>query len=138
MTAISGTRRAFKELVDGSIRVQIDIDPRFKKQFLETFGAIDMPVAIAPLVADFERIEQKEQKGGALSRLAGMWCKDEEFRHFVFENSDLDEVDEDDAAGWIRWICGVTSRADIDNSNDAEIKFHKDIRIPYSEWLKNK
>lgn len=53
--AISGTRRAMKEMADGTVRVQIDIDPRFRAQFFEMFGQIDMPVALAPLAADFEK-----------------------------------------------------------------------------------
>ena len=56
MTAISATRRSMKELVDGTIRVQLDIDPAFRDDFLRLFSKIDMPVAIAPLVSDFERI----------------------------------------------------------------------------------
>ena len=47
--AISGTRRAMKELVDGTIRVQIDIDPPFRAAFLSMFPDIDMPIALAPL-----------------------------------------------------------------------------------------
>lgn len=57
MSAISGTRRSMKELVDGTIRVQIDIDPAFRDDFFKLFGKIDMPVALAPLVADFEKHE---------------------------------------------------------------------------------
>jgi hypothetical protein len=38
-----------KELVDGTIRVQIDIEPQHRTAFLELFPAIDMPVALAPL-----------------------------------------------------------------------------------------
>lgn len=52
---VSGTRRAMKELVDGTIRVQIDIDPQHRKDFLRLFGEIDMPVAIAPLAPGFEQ-----------------------------------------------------------------------------------
>lgn len=140
MSAISGTRRAFKELVDGSIRVQIDIDPRFKKEFLQTFGAIDMPVAIAPLVADFERIEQKEQKGGALSRLAGMWCKDEEFREwlsdrFVFVGQIETEAEAADA---IRGLLEIDSRKEIDSNPEVSEKFLNTIRAPYMEWMKKR
>jgi hypothetical protein len=61
---ISGTRRAMKEMADGTLRVQIDIDPRFRAQFFEAFGQIDMPVAIAPLVADFERREPEPEDHG--------------------------------------------------------------------------
>ena len=47
--AISATRRAYKELVDGTLRVQFDIDPMFKNDFLKLFPEIDMYAAIAPL-----------------------------------------------------------------------------------------
>lgn len=48
-TAVAGTRRSMKELVDGTIRVQIDIDPPDRAAFLRLFPNIDMPVALAPL-----------------------------------------------------------------------------------------
>ncbi len=50
--AVSGTRRSMKELVDGTIRVQIDIDPPQRADFLRLFPSIDMPVALAPLVPE--------------------------------------------------------------------------------------
>ncbi|HFD86880.1 MAG TPA: hypothetical protein ENJ35_04295 [Gammaproteobacteria bacterium] len=56
--AIAGTRKAFKELVDGTLRVQIDIEPRNKAQFHKLFPEIDMPIAIAPL-----KTGQPETKG---------------------------------------------------------------------------
>lgn len=59
---ISGTRRAMKEMADGTLRVQIDIDPKFRAAFFAAFGQIDMPVAIAPLVADFEQRAPEPEK----------------------------------------------------------------------------
>ncbi len=47
--AIAGTRKSAKELADGTLRVQIDIEPRHKQAFHRAFPEIDMPVAIAPL-----------------------------------------------------------------------------------------
>ena len=47
--AVSGTRRALRELADGTIRVQIDIDPRFRSDFFELFSEIDCGVALVPL-----------------------------------------------------------------------------------------
>jgi hypothetical protein len=64
LQVISGTRRAMKEMADGTLRVQIDIDPRFRAAFFAAFGQIDMPVAIAPLVADFERREPEKTDDG--------------------------------------------------------------------------
>ena len=47
--AIQGVRKALKELVDGTLRVQIDIEPRDKAAFHKLFPEIDVPVALAPL-----------------------------------------------------------------------------------------
>jgi hypothetical protein len=55
-TAISCTRRQIKEMADGTIRVSIDIDPRFKSDFHRLFPNIDTPVALAPLELDFEQV----------------------------------------------------------------------------------
>lgn len=62
--AVSGTRRSMKELVDGTIRVQIDIDPVYRELFFKLFGQIDMPVAIAPMVinAPIQAPVQEEQR----------------------------------------------------------------------------
>lgn len=55
VNAVSATRRQYRELVDGTLEVKIHVDPRFKVSFLELFPSIDMPIALAPLNADFER-----------------------------------------------------------------------------------
>src|SRR3546814_11444531 len=55
MSAISGTRRAMKEMADGTIRVQIDIDPSCRSDFLSPFPNIDMPVALASLFANLDQ-----------------------------------------------------------------------------------
>lgn len=138
LTAIAGTRRTFKELVDGTIRVQIDIDPRFKDEFLERFREIDMPVALAPLVADFERREPQPEpdKGGALCKLAGMWCRDEEFRRWLASLHEGEMFTEEDAAEWIRLECDVESRSHLDHDAQAAERFQRSVRLPYMNWLR--
>lgn len=138
MSAISGTRRALKEMADGTLRVMIDIDPRFKAQFHELFPNIDTPVALAPLVTDFERIEEKPDrpKGGPLAKLAGMFCKDDRFREYFSQHvSDTHEISEEGAADYIRGVCRVDSRAEIDSNGEASVRFHEYIRLPYMKWL---
>ena len=49
LRGIAGTRRTVRELSDGTIRLQVDIEPRHRKDFFELLGEIDMPIAIAPL-----------------------------------------------------------------------------------------
>ena len=131
MSAISGTRRAMKEMADGTIRVQIDIDPSCRGDFLSLFPNIDMPVALAPLRADFERAavnEPEKPKGGELARLAGQLCQNPEFREFhSFE-------DEEDAAHHIRFGCEIESRAELDHDPRAAAIFHECYRKPFLEW----
>lgn len=124
---ISGTRRAMREMADGTIEVKIHIDPAHRKAFMEHFGQIDMPVAIAPLVADFEQRETEKPKGGELAKLAGMLCNDPEFQRFI------DAPDSDQAAEKIRKLCRVQSRVEFDMDPGAAAEFHKMIRGP---WLR--
>lgn len=51
---INGTRKAFKEMADGTLRVQIDIEPYHKAQALKYLSEIDMPVVIVPLKAGID------------------------------------------------------------------------------------
>jgi len=55
VTAIQATRRTVKELVDGTLRVQIDIDPKDKAAFLQLFPDVDLPMAIAALTIPAEQ-----------------------------------------------------------------------------------
>ncbi|CAB3730259.1 hypothetical protein LMG22037_05520 [Paraburkholderia phenoliruptrix] len=135
---ISGTRRAIKEMADGTIRVQIDIDPTCRSAFWSLFPSIDMPVAIAPLVADFERREPEPEKpkGGALAKLAGMLCADSEFWKFLTYQFSLEEACESDegAAEVIREVCEIESRSELDWHTDAADRFHAQIRGPWIKW----
>lgn len=115
--AISGTRRQMKEMVDGTLRVQIDIDPAHRKTFLELFPTIDMPVALAPLVADFEQKKEEKPKGGRLSMDAARICGTVDFQVYARNAGDCD------AASHVRRYCGITSRAELDHNEEAATKF---------------
>lgn len=136
MSAISGTRRKAQELSDGTLRVMVDIDPRFKAEFHRLFPTIDMPVAIAPLVADFERREpEATPKGGPLARLAGIWCKDEDFQKWLSTKFPGSTFDESAAADLIRKTCWIESRADLDSDERAAHIFQQKVRRPYMDWV---
>jgi hypothetical protein len=125
MSAVCGTRRAIKELADGTIRVQIDIDPPFRRQFLETFPDIDMPVALAPLDLKGEP-EAPKPKGGELAKLAGILCADSGFQGWLGVES------EEGAAALLRSECGVDSRAELDHNAAAAAIFHQKFRKPWA------
>ncbi len=132
MSAISGTRRKAQELSDGTLRVMIDIDPRFKATFHELFPNIDMPCALAPLASNFEQIEKQEkQKGGPLCALAARWCKDPIFREWVGPH-----LTEKDVAEYVRTTCGVESRSELDHDKEAGDLFNEHFRVPFMQFLK--
>lgn len=137
--AISGTRRAFKELVDGTLRVQIDVDPESRRDFLRLFPDIDTRVAIAPLRPE-TKADPDKLKGGELAKLAGILCSDPEFQFWVEDrNAEALTVDvggtegQERAAVIVRALCGVTSRAELDHNPDAAAKFHNLIRKPWMD-----
>lgn len=133
--AISGTRRSMREMADGTVRVQIDIDPRFRAQFFEMFGQIDMPIALAPLVADFETKEPEKPKGGPLAKLAGMWCSDQAFWGFIdSQRAGQFCYNATQAADWVRQVCQVESRAELDSVPYARQLFEEFVRGPYMKW----
>ncbi|ACR15008.1 hypothetical protein BcepIL02_gp15 [Burkholderia phage BcepIL02] len=73
-------------------------------------------------------------KGGALARLAGMWCNDEEFWTWVRSLGQHCES-ADDAARFVRHTCGgIESRAELDSNAVAEGLFQERIRSPFMLW----
>jgi len=147
MTAISGATVQVKTMADDTLRITIDIEPRDAKAAFELFGTRGTPVAIAKLTQeaaqDHARKEViEEAKGGPLSRLAAMWCKDEKFWEWCGKYEADGEVpddfptNEEEAANWIRITCDINSRSEIDGNEEAAERFHRLIRIPFSEWLK--
>jgi hypothetical protein len=140
--AISGVRRAIKELVDGTLRVQIDVSPTDKRDFLRLFPEIDTPLAMAPLKlkADAKSQADDETKGGKLAKLAGMLCGDPDFQAWIearnpqlAERAPFELSGPDLAAHLVRTICGVESRAQLDHNPEAARRFHESIRKPWAD-----
>lgn len=67
----------------------------------------------------------QKPKGGALARLAGQLCQQQRFQRFA------DVSNAEEAADWIRHLCGVESRAELDHNPAAAKRFHDEIRRPY-------
>lgn len=132
--AVAGVRRAIKELVDGTIRVQIDIDPKDKRDFLELFGEIDMPVALAPLTPDYrERQKEKSAALGPLAQSAVVLCRERAFQRFVAHKTGAKDCDEDGAAAYLKAACNVQSRKDLDVVDGARTQLVC-LMAEYREW----
>ncbi len=75
-------------------------------------------------------ITASEPKGGELAKLAGMFCQQPEFWEFCGQSNAAE------AAAWIRVVCHVASRADLDHNPAAAKLFHDRVRKPYLESRK--
>lgn len=50
MSAISGTLAGYKTLMDGTLRITVDLGQYQAQEFHRLFPAVDKPVALAPLI----------------------------------------------------------------------------------------
>jgi hypothetical protein len=108
-----------------AVLVEIGDDERPVEPQGEVAAAAD--AQLARLAGD--TTAKADLKGGALAKLAGRWCQSPEFREWA------DVADADEAAEYIRAMCGVESRAELDHNPEAAAAFHKYIRQPYADWL---
>lgn len=69
-----------------------------------------------------------------LVQMAGMLPRDPAFREWVAIVSGQEGVREEHAADWIRFVCEVESRRELDSNRDAQLRFHSRIRRPFVDW----
>lgn len=94
---------------------------------------------------DEQPVNQQDKKGGALTKLAAMFCTQERFWQWArltdedcwkrAEALAMTEKPIEVSAEWIRLQCGVKSRRELDSNQSASKIFHEKIRIPYSKAL---
>lgn len=76
-----------------------------------------------------------EAKGGALAKLAGIWCREPGFWDFLMHRTGEPVYSESTAAAVVRKLCDVNSRAELDSVPKAEAHFHVRVRLPYMRWM---
>ena len=152
MSAVEASSVRVVTMADGTLRLTVDVEPRFAVDAFRLFGAPGTAVALAALKPGMPEPEQPaaEQKGGALAILAGRWCNEMMFQTWlqkafpqpwkVREEQSLRSIaprynPATVAANVVRDVCGVQSRAELDHNADAAEKFHRLIRGPYSKHL---
>ena len=148
MTAITCSSAGVKDLADGSLRITFEFEPRHAKEAFLLFGTRGTACAIIALTqeaskaaAQSETIAADKPKGGPLAKLAGMFCSQPEFWDFINLSDYPDKKlfaqinDSVDAAAWVRRVCGIESRAELDNNSAAAERFHELIRKPYKKYL---
>lgn len=88
---------------------------------------------------DEEPVQQtapEKPRGGALAKLAGMWCAEPVFWDWLRADgwASDEAMNADKAAQAVRKICFVESRAELDTDESAKRMFDERIRGPYSKY----
>lgn len=93
-------------------------------------------VAVARLNLDAEPAQNEPLRIPAkLSQIAGICCNEGGFQRFLAEEGNYDAKNAEDAAKYVRLICGVTSRADLDTNPEAARKW-RELKGRYDFWLR--
>lgn len=127
-----------KTMADGTLRLSVDIEPRFSRVAFGLFGSPGTPMALAALkgAAEAEKQEQPTRPAGPLCKWVAIRCTELDFQRWVVEQAGTaDGSPEEWAADWVRKTCRVDSRLDIDGNEIAATRLHALIRQPYSNWL---
>lgn len=147
MSAIPCSSVSLKTMADGTLRLSIDFEPMHAQDAFKLFAAPGTPAAIAALQAGYaqadapkpvvnESLTTEKPKGGPLAKLAGMWSADPEFWAWLAVTQKTVTVwDAEKSAEYIRNVCGVESRAELDHDPEAEAAFHTYVRGPFSKYL---
>ena len=139
MSAIPCASVSLKTMADGTLRISFDIEPNNAQDAFRLFAAPGTPAAIAALQVGYAAVTEpvpEKPKGGALSKLAGVWCNDPEFQSWLWEAADYPgEPNPDLCAAVIRNWCRVDSRAELDHDEEAAERFHRLIRGPFSKFM---
>jgi hypothetical protein len=145
MTVIEASSVRVQTMSDSTLRLTVDIEPRFANQAFQLFGKVGTPLALAGLNSAKAEPEPERPKGGALSQWAAMRCQDPEFCTWLHgrERTLWDESVTLDArrgamrgpathaAEVIRQLCEIESRAELDNDPHAAARFDQHIRGPW-------
>jgi hypothetical protein len=68
-------------------------------------------------------------------QLAGSLPRDPQFRAWVAQwMVPPREVDIDTAAAFIRTVCEVESRRELEHDEEAQLRFHRYLRRPFLAW----
>ncbi len=143
MSVIEAASVKVATMADGTLRITCDIEPGNAQAAFALFGAPGTPMALAALKVGHAAVTEpaaEKPKGGALAKLAGMWCADPVFQDWLAEQEwaatwPYGKTPTETAANGIRAICGIESRVELDNNPAAEERFQRLIRGPYMKHL---
>lgn len=159
MSAILATSGAIRSLVDGTLRLTVDIEPKDAQAAFALFGKPGSPVALARITneaaVEHDRqaqaqppAEPLERKPLSLASKVALRCRERSFQSFLsrekqgawrqalntgFVTEDLDESRTNFAADAVRIVCEVKSRSEIVPGSDAAKRWDT-LEADYHHW----
>ena len=121
-------------MADGTLRLTVDIEPRHSQAAFALFGAPGTPMALAALKS---AKAEPAPKGGQLAQWVAMRCGEAAFQRWLQDTfpAQWQDAHGDTPAKWaastVRAVCGIESRAELDNDDAAAVRFHAAIRKPF-------
>lgn len=139
--AIEATRGTIRELVDGTIRLTVDIDPINKTNFHKRFPDINMRIAIVPMLEPHQ-IEQAEGESPPeyverISKWAAMCCQHIDFQQYVAFKRTTDAT-EQRAIEYIYDYCNIVSRRELDVHGSQASKLFRQLHAKFTKWVENR
>ena len=147
MSAIPCASVSLKTMADGTLRISFDFEPASAQDAFRLFAAPGTPAAIAALQVGYasvgepvvkDSLTDEKPKGGALAKLAGMWCADKTFQSWLETDPDNAAPTENGAALCLYAMCNIQSRRQLDHDTAAAERFNRLIRGPYMKWRASK
>jgi hypothetical protein len=126
-------------MADGTLRLTLDIEPAQAQAAFAMFGRPGQPVALAALKTAGQQQSEDRAKGGSASKWLGMRCAERDFGVWLertFPKQACEAIGRtmpERSASIARAVCGVESRAEIDNDKYAKVRFDTLIRQPWIE-----
>lgn len=142
MTIIEGTTGTYRSRVDGTLVLQVEIEPRHAQAALSLFSMPGTPMALAALKTAAQQEPEPEKpvraKGGLLSQWAALRCQEPAFQTWISrtysgEWNMCEGTPTERAAEVLRHVCEIDSRAELDNDDAAAELFHTAIRGPWQK-----
>lgn len=133
MTAISASTVRVQTMADGTLRITLDIEPREAREAFALFGMPGTPAALAALKVGTAALgsEAEKPKGGPLAQWAAIRATEKRFQDW------LEAYSCDAATKRIKLICGIESRAELDNDPRASAVFKRQVMQPWREYCRS-
>jgi len=140
---VVGAQAGLRVLVDGSVRLTIDIEPKDRVAAMTLFGSPGQSIALAALKdghaqAYAQSLQPKIRYSdmGPICREAIELCEHPKFQQYIGRaGMGRWKPNADAAKGFILAQCNVNSRKELDTAAGARELFIAHVRKPFHAWL---